>query len=248
MLVEVFYTPEQVPRDRLPDCAVAIDVLRATTTIATALAAGAEGVQVFADLESLKATAAAWDPQRRILVGERGGATVPGFDLGNSPLDCTPERVGGKRLFMSTTNGTRALTTVAAAKVVITAAFVNLDAVVTWIQSQGFGRIWLVGSGWEGAFSLEDTACAGAVLAGLDKGDPGNDEAVAALSLYQHWRDRLFELLCLASHGQRLLRLNPALAEDIRYAVRLNHCPVLPRQTQAGVLQLSAGGTGSEQP
>jgi len=82
MLVEVFYTPEQVPRDRLPDCAVAIDVLRATTTIATALAAGAEGVQVFADLESLKSTAAAWDPQRRILVGERGGATVPGFDLG----------------------------------------------------------------------------------------------------------------------------------------------------------------------
>jgi len=242
MLVEVFHTPEQVPTERLPDCAVAIDVLRATTTIASALAAGAEGIQVFADLEDLKIAAAVWDPDRRILVGERGGATVSGFDLGNSPLDCTPERVGGKRLFMSTTNGTRALTAVASAGVVLTAAFVNLNAVVSWIRGQGFERVWLVGSGWEGAFSLEDTACAGAVLAGLGTGDPGNDEAVAALSLYHHWQDRLYELLCLASHGQRLLRLDLALAADIRYATRLNHCPVVARQTQPGVLQLIPHG------
>lgn len=238
MRVEVFHTPEQVPAGRWPDCAVAIDVLRATTTIATALAAGAEGVQVFADLESLKATAATWDPQGRILLGERGGATVPGFDLGNSPLDCTPERVGGKRLFMSTTNGTRALTTVAAAGVVLTAAFVNLEVVAGFIREQGFERVWLVGSGWEGAFSLEDTACAGAVLTALPQAQMGNDEAVAAVALYKHWQDHLFELLCLASHGQRLLRLNPALETDLRFAASLNSQPVLPRQTQPGLLQL----------
>lgn len=92
-----------------PDAAVVIDVLRATTTIAWSLANGAEAIQAFADLAELEAAASAWPAGKRLRAGERGGKRLEGFDLGNSPLAVTPEVVAGKRLFMSTTNGTRSL-------------------------------------------------------------------------------------------------------------------------------------------
>ncbi|NES87564.1 MAG: 2-phosphosulfolactate phosphatase, partial [Moorea sp. SIO2B7] len=97
MKLFVYHTPELTPTDSLPDCAVVIDVLRATTTIATALNAGAEAVQAFSDIEKLMQVSEAWHPDKRLRAGERGGAKVDGFDLGNSPLDCTPDVVKGKR-------------------------------------------------------------------------------------------------------------------------------------------------------
>ena len=116
MVVQIsyFHTSECVPALRPvaeggPDAAVVIDVLRATTTIAWSLQNGAEAIQAFADLAELNATAAAWPAERRLRAGERGGQRVEGYDLGNSPLAVTPEVVGGKRIFMSTTNGTRSL-------------------------------------------------------------------------------------------------------------------------------------------
>lgn len=69
----VYHTPEQVPSGELPDCAVVVDVLRATTTMAVALAAGATAVQVFADLEELLRVSEAWPEAQRLRVGERGG-------------------------------------------------------------------------------------------------------------------------------------------------------------------------------
>ncbi|MBV9388606.1 MAG: 2-phosphosulfolactate phosphatase, partial [Chroococcidiopsidaceae cyanobacterium CP_BM_ER_R8_30] len=89
MKLFVYHTPELTPADRVPDCAIAVDVLRATTTMATVLAAGGEAVQVFSDLEQLKQVSEKWPPEHRLRAGERGGAKVPGFDLGNSPLECT---------------------------------------------------------------------------------------------------------------------------------------------------------------
>ena len=70
---------------------------------------GADSIQVFSDLELLKNTAKKWDPKKRVMLAERGGKTIDGFDLGNSPLSVTKETVQGKRLFMSTTNGTKSL-------------------------------------------------------------------------------------------------------------------------------------------
>ncbi len=109
MQISYFHVPAEMPQDLRPDAAVVIDVLRATTTIAWALHNGAEAVQAFASLDDLRAAAAAWPADARLLLGERGGQMLEGFDLGNSPVAVTPERVAGKRLFMSTTNGTRAL-------------------------------------------------------------------------------------------------------------------------------------------
>jgi 2-phosphosulfolactate phosphatase len=237
----IYHTPELTPTDKVPDCAIAIDVLRATTTIATALNAGAEAVQVFSDMEKLMQTSQEWPADKRLRAGERGGAMVAGCDLGNSPLDCTPERVQGRRLFISTTNGTRALQCVQNAPVVLAAAFVNRQAAVQYVLAQQPETLWLVGSGWEGSFSLEDTACAGAIAHSLltQLNCPldelaGNDEVIGAIALYSQWKDQLLDLFHHASHGKRLLRLG--WHEDLKYCSQTDILDVLPIQKEAGVL------------
>lgn len=85
MKLFVYHTPELTPTDRMPDCAIAVDVLRATTTMATVLAAGGEAVQIFSDLDQLMQVSEKWSAEKRLRAGERGGAKVAGFDLGNSP-------------------------------------------------------------------------------------------------------------------------------------------------------------------
>lgn len=241
MKLFIYHTPELTPTDRVPDCAIVIDVLRATTTIATALNAGAEAVQAFSDLEKLIQVSEQWAPEKRLRAGERGGAMVTGFDMGNSPLDCTPERVKGRRLFISTTNGTRALQCVQNAPVVLAAAMVNRSAAVQYVLAQKPETVWLVGSGWEGSFSLEDTVCAGAIahslleqLNGSLEELTGNDEVIGAIALYQEWKNRLLELFHYASHGKRLLRLE--CHEDLQYCARADILDALPIQKEPGVL------------
>ncbi len=242
MQVFLYHTPEQVPMDGQPDCAVVIDVLRATTTIATALAAGAEAVQVFADLEELQQVSAQWPQSHRLRAGERGGQEMEGFDLGNSPLSYTPEQVQGKRIFMSTTNGTRALQRVQEAPVVLTAALINLGAVVQFLRDSSFETIWLVGSGWQGAYSLEDTVCGGGIAAGLEVGSHsqslGNDEVLGSLALYHQWQSDLLGLLKRASHGRRLLNLGQSYEADLLHCSTLSALQVLPRQQEIGVLSV----------
>lgn len=241
MKLFVYHTPELTPIDRVPDCAVVIDVLRATTTIASAFNAGAEAVQAFSDLELLMKTSAQWPADKRLRAGERGGKQVEGCDLGNSPRACLPERFGGRRVFMSTTNGTRALERVQSAPTLITAALVNRQRVVQYLLDTEPDIVWLVGSGWEGAYSLEDTVCAGAIahLLQAKMGQSlmnlaGNDELIAAWTLFAHWDDRLLELLQNASHGQRLQRLNNL--EDLQFCAQLDTLNVLPIQREPGIL------------
>lgn len=241
MKLFVYHTPELTPADSVPDCAIAVDVLRATSTIATALHAGAEAVQVFSDLDKLVQISEAWPTSKRLRAGERGGAKVAGCDLGNSPLDCTPELMNGKRLFISTTNGTRALQRVETASTVLAAAMINRAAVVEHLVTHNPESIWILGSGWEGSFSLEDTVCAGAIASslvhrlGVSLTDlAGNDEVASAIALYWQWQDNLLGLFHLASHGQRLLRLN--CQEDLKYCSQLDLLNVLPIQREPGVL------------
>ncbi|MEY2985599.1 MAG: 2-phosphosulfolactate phosphatase [Cyanobacteriota bacterium] len=234
----VYHTPELTPESQLPDCAVVIDVLRATTTIATALKVGAEAVQVFSSLSELMQTSAAWPADKRLRAGERGGAMVEGYDLGNSPLDCTPELMTGQRLFLSTTNGTRALQRVEQAGQLITAAMINRQAAADYLSKMRPATVWLVGSGWEGGYSLEDTVCAGAIADLLvqmgTEFTAGNDEVIAARSLYQQWQHNLLALFEQASHGQRLLKLDRH--DDLRYCATADLLDILPMQTEPGVL------------
>jgi 2-phosphosulfolactate phosphatase len=234
----VYHTPESTPSADLPDCAIVIDVLRATSTIATVLDAGAEAVQAFSDLELLMQTSEAWQPEKRLRAGERGGAKVEGFDMGNSPLDCTPAAVKEKRLFISTTNGTRALQRVEKSPIVVTGAVINRQSVVRFLLEKQPETVWLLGSGWEGGYSLEDTVCAGAIAQSVMSQSTdivvGNDEVVAAIALYKQWQDNLLELFHLSSHGQRLLRLG--CDEDLKYCAKLDCLDVLPIQKAPGLL------------
>jgi 2-phosphosulfolactate phosphatase len=113
--------------------------------------------------------------------------------------------------------------------------------VVQFLLNKQPETIWIVGSGWEGGYSLEDTVCAGAIAQSLlaESGIPandfaGNDEVFAAIALYLHWQDRLHELLERASHGQRLLRLG--VIEDLKYCAQTDTLDVLPMQREPGVL------------
>lgn len=242
MKLFVYHTPELTPKDQVPDCAIAVDVLRATSTIATVLSAGGEAVQVFSDLDELIAVSEAWPSQKRLRAGERGGGKVTGFELGNSPLDCTPELVEGRRLFISTTNGTRALKRVQDSATVLTAAFINRAAVVQYLLEKQPEIVWIVGSGWEGSYSLEDTACAGAIAHSVVEKSQlppeelaGNDEVISAIALYSQWQNNLLGLFHHASHGKRLLRLE--CYEDLKYCSQTDVLTVLPIQQEAGVFK-----------
>lgn len=242
MKLFVYHTPELTPKDQAPDCAIAVDVLRATSTIATVLSAGGEAVQVFSDLDELIAVSETWPPQKRLRAGERGGGKVSGFELGNSPLDCTPELVEGRRLFISTTNGTRALKRVQHSATVLTAAFINRAAVVQYLLEKQPETVWIVGSGWEGSFSLEDTACAGAIAHAVVEQSQlppedlaGNDEVISAIALYSQWQNNLLGLFHHASHGKRLLRLE--CDDDLKYCSQTDILTVLPMQQEPGVFK-----------
>ncbi|MEM6716751.1 MAG: 2-phosphosulfolactate phosphatase family protein [Cyanobacteria bacterium P01_D01_bin.6] len=245
MKVFVYHTPEEVPEGNLPDCAIAIDVLRATSTMAAALNVGAESIHVFSDLDELRTTSETYPAEKRLLAGERGGAKVEGFDLGNSPLDHTHERSQGRHLFMTTTNGTRCLRRIQQSPVVITAALTTRQAVVDFLLDRNPAEVWLVGSGWQGDYSLEDTVCAGAIVHQLAarlecnlKAIAGNDSTVAAVSLYEQWQDSLLELMHYASHGQRLLRLHQE--DDLKYCAQLDVLNLVPIQSEPGILVMNA--------
>ncbi|MBE9052254.1 2-phosphosulfolactate phosphatase family protein [Nostocales cyanobacterium LEGE 11386] len=242
MKLFIYHTPELTPTDKTPDCAIAVDVLRATSTIATVLASGGEAVQAFSDLDQLIAVSEKWPPEKRLRAGERGGAKVPGFELGNSPLDCTPDVVKGRRLFISTTNGTRALQRIQHSPSVLAAALINRAAVVQYLLEKQPQTVWIVGSGWEGSFSLEDTVCAGAIAHSLVQQSQfsqeeiaGNDELISAITLYSQWQDDLLGLFHQASHGKRLLRLE--CHEDLKYCAQTDILDVLPIQQEPGVLK-----------
>ena len=251
MQISYFPTSEAVPpvvpvAEGGPDAAVVIDVLRATTTIAWALENGAEAIEAFADLAALETAAQAWPASQRLRAGERGGQTVAGYDLGNSPLAVTPSVVGGKRIFMSTTNGTRSLAAVRDVPLLLTACLPNRSAVARRLLQRQCETVWIVGSGWEGDYSLEDSLAAGAVASAATElavaphrgVSLGNDEMLAALALWQQWHLDTETCLRAASHGQRLIRLGNH-DPDFACCAAVDSLQVVPVQAEPGVLRRS---------
>ena len=224
-----------------PDVAVVIDVLRATTTISWALKNGADSIQVFADLDLLKTSAMQWPADKRLLLGERGGKKIDGFDLGNSPLSVTKETVLGKRLFMSTTNGTRSLEKVQNAKHLFAMGLPNRKAVAEKIISLNFENLLILGSGWEGSYSLEDSLAAGALASYLKTNcnsevNIANDELQAALALWYFWENDLLQCLKTATHGKRLTSLGD-YEDDLKCCSELDCLDIVPTQFERGVIR-----------
>lgn len=207
MRVDLALTADAVTPGQLDGAAVlVIDVLRASTTMIAALAGGCEAIVPVADPDEALRRAAELGPGRAVTAGERGGEAIAGFDLGNSPAACTPERVAGRTLVFTTSNGTRALLAARGAAAVAVAALVNLGAAAAWALAQG-RDVTLLCSGQRGAVSLEDHVCAGLLAARLAREEPGARLTPAAAEAAR----------LAATYGKDVTRL----ARDSEWARRL---------------------------
>lgn len=160
--MDLALTPAALPAATLAGAtALVIDVLRASTTMVTALAHGCRAVLPVAEVEEARRRAR--EVPGALLAGERGGDPPAGFDLGNSPLEFTSERVGGRTIVFTTSNGTRALLATRPATAVAVAGFVNLAAAAGWAVGQGRDVV-VVCAGELGARSVEDETCAGLLV------------------------------------------------------------------------------------
>lgn len=167
--------------------AVVIDVIRATSTMVEALANGARAIYPTVSTEEAIRLANSLGREDTLLCGERKGLKVEGFDLGNSPREFEAEKVAGKRLVMSTTNGTRAFVAAQPADRVLAASFLNLGQVVRALPTDEGAEVVLICAGKEDHFALDDAYCAGLLLAEFleSTGSSGtlDDASRAALSL-----------------------------------------------------------------
>lgn len=238
--VHVHLLPSLIPPGALRGgVAVVLDVLRATTVMAHALASGCMAVVPCLEIDDARRVAAELPTGKSLLGGERGGLPIEGFDLGNSPASYTPEICRGKTLVMTTTNGTRAILASLEADRVYVASFVNLSATVREIavefREANHGRdVHLVCSGTEGRVSLEDSLLAGALAARIadltvetlhEKAALGNDEAFLVVAQWLEIeqsleRQGLAALLSLGRGGQNVRRIG--LAADIEDVARID--------------------------
>jgi 2-phosphosulfolactate phosphatase len=144
---------------------VVIDLLRATSTLCQALASGAREVVPFLEIDDALAAVRRTDRADIVLGGERLGGKIPGFDIGNSPAEYTSQLVGGKRVFITTTNGTRAMHHARLASRVLLGSFLNLSAVVASIKNET--AIDILCAGTDGSETEEDLLAAGSIVHSL---------------------------------------------------------------------------------
>ena len=217
------------PADAVRGAHVAVvDVLRATTTIAMALANGAAGVIPVAEPEDAIALGNRLGRDRVLLCGEREAMRIAGFDLDNSPASFTEAALAGKTVLITTTNGTRALHAVANAASVRTAALVNRTAVADALAHED-GDVVIVCAGDANGFALEDALGAGALVDTLLTliGDVELcDGARAAALLYRAVADRLADAVASADHAQALAKKGFARRRDALRRAR--HADVVP--------------------
>jgi len=212
---------------------VVLDVLRATSVMAVALSNGAKAILPAASTEEALRIAQNLERDAVVLAGERKSVRIPGFALGNSPLEFGAEAVAGKTIVMTTTNGTAALIAAQGAREVIVGAPVNFTAVVERLRAavtEPEGLVILCAGG-DGQFALEDAFAAGrlakALLPGGDsKGQTVNDGTLAALELARHFGERWSRALRTSAHGRELLALG--FGADLDVCAGQDTHPVLP--------------------
>lgn len=221
------------------DSIVVIDVLRSTTVIARALQNGAR------EILPARTVGEALDTARRIgrdsvvLGGEDGNARVPGFDAGNSPSSYTSALVANKTVVARTTNGTqvlRALDGASARSLVLCASFANLTRIAEALTDGMAPCITLVCCGQDGEFSLEDFLCAGAIAALVRQAIPSmqlTDAAIAAVSLYDAQKSRLYDLVRTGNHAKDLIEMG--FGGDVAVCCEIDTCDVVPRYRNGSI-------------
>ena len=200
---------------------VVFDVLRATTTMAAALAAGVREIRVFGSTADAQ-RAASEHPGSRVLCGEENCLPPAGFDLGNSPGAFRREAHAGQTVYMSTTNGTRAIVAARGAGTILVGALVNATAVARAAAAVGAG-VTLLCAGTGGAAAMEDVVGAGAVLAALSRVTgitPASDTPLIARRLFDASAGGLHAALTETRGGRNVIAAG--LAPDIEFAASLD--------------------------
>ncbi len=225
MNIEVCYTPQAYNLFHKDEAiVVVIDVFRATSAIVTAFYNGVSKMIPVATVEEAK------EYQRNgfLAAAERNGEMIEGFELGNSPFGYMNNKVKGKTIAISTTNGTQAIEASRKASKILIGSFLNLDVLCEYLVAQKKDVI-LVCAGWKNKFNLEDTIFAGAVVEKLTTESEFEitcDSAIASKHLYNIAKGDLYEFLSNSSHRNRLAKLD--LERDIKYCLTPNQCPVIP--------------------
>lgn len=225
------------PADLAGRAVAVFDVLRATTTITQAIAAGTAAIHLFDTPAAASATAKAAANASTVsvlLAGEIRCLPAPGFDLGNSPSHFTPAKVARQTIHFATTNGTRALLAASAAPIVIAACLNNAQAAARYLHATGL-PITLLAAGTHGEPAQEDIAGCGAVAHYLHQsGHPPTPAAQAAIDLFQKWQHDLPTLLRSTPGGQNIQAAG--LPEDITFAAQLNTTTAVARLTPPNTL------------
>jgi 2-phosphosulfolactate phosphatase len=241
--VHVSLLPQLAPSGKLTEgVAVVIDVLRASTTIIHALAAGIKMVRICAEVDEARAIAGEMRAGRVLLGGERHGEKLTGFDLGNSPGEYTPKLCKGSTLVLTTTNGTGALLRASTAERVMVAGFVNYSAVCEQLRLDA-RPVHIICSGTEGEVSLEDTLLAGAFVDFLcEIGEVSlNDSARLAWDCFDNHGRVLPGALEIGAGGTRLHDLG--FDDDIKAAAEIDKFVIVP-ELRRDPLRVEVGAVG----
>jgi 2-phosphosulfolactate phosphatase len=236
--LDLLLTPPRQPlpsgeEDGLRDARVAvIDVLRSTTSMCHAMAAGCRRIMAAGDLGEVTELVESLGRSRVLLGGERESRPIPGFDLGNSPREFTSPRLKGTNLIMLTGNGTPALAALRHVRSVAVASLVNLGAAARWLAGAE-RHVLVVCSGQAGRFCLEDAVCGGMLIARVLELLPEqdvelNDAARVGLVLAERWGGDPRDCLDQSAHGQRLKAMG--LGEDLDACASVDALDVLPFQ------------------
>jgi len=232
--IEVYFTSHCLaPNELAGRTVVAVDLLRASTTIAVALAAGANEILPAGSIEEALHIAQNLERDQVVLAGERKSVRIPGFALGNSPVEFTPEAVRGRTIVLTTTNGTQTLLAAQGAREIIVAAAVNFSVVVQRARAalEATGDLAVLCSGHDRHFALEDAFAAGR-LAKVLLPEGGlrrvavNDSTIAALEIARHYGEQWLRALRASSHGRELAALG--FGPDLTLCGTQDTHPVLP--------------------
>jgi 2-phosphosulfolactate phosphatase len=221
--LEVCLTPALLHlHDITNSIVVVIDIFRATSSICYGIENGAESIIPVATIEACES----YRPTGYLLAAERNGEVVDGFDFGNSPFSYTREKVGGKTIVLTTTNGTHAINMSRGAHKIVIGSFLNLESLCDWLKTQS-NDVLLLCSGWKDKVNLEDTLFAGGVVHYLREANYALDDAgIASEDLYIIAKDDLNTYLKKTSHSERLKKLG--IEEDIKFCLNLNITKGIP--------------------
>lgn len=231
-VLNVHLLPELAnPHELAGHTSVVIDVLRASTTITTAIENGAAKIIPCLTVEEARQLAA--DRPGALLGGERGGKPLPGFDFGNSPAEYASDRVAGKTIVFTTTNGTKAMTRCMGSARIVIGSLVNRAAVCSMLLEDEASQVDILCAGTNGEFSMEDALAAGAIADGLRNASEDwqlNDGAQISQTLWQADQSRVEDSLARSRGGRNLTEIG--MRDDLSLAAeldRLNRVPEIDK-------------------